>query len=90
MILNVSIPKAKGSLAMLKIKFVYGNICKTYRASVSILITYKGIAKLTYIVLVLQIGYYVNSDNKIFHVKFFVPDKNKVSIKKYYTCSQNK
>lgn len=40
-------------------------------------ITSKGIAKLTYIVLVLQTGCYVNSDDKIFHVKFSVPDENK-------------
>lgn len=39
----------------------------------------KGTDKLTYIVLVLQTGYYVDSDDKIFHVKFFVPDENKVN-----------
>ena len=62
------------------------------KASVSSFITDKQIAKLTYIVLVLQIGYYVDSDDKIFHVKFFVPDKNKVNKYKwkYYICNQKR
>lgn len=50
----------------------------------------KGTDKLTYIVLVLQTGYYVDSDDKIFHVKFFVPDENKVNKYKwkYYIRNQ--
>lgn len=48
-------------------------------ASLSKFIVDKRTAKLTCIVLVLQISYYVGSDDKIFPVKFLVPDKKKVN-----------
>ena len=53
-------------------------------------ITSQGIAKLTYIVIVLRTGCYVDSDDKIFHVKFFVPDENKEDKYKYkyYLCNK--
>lgn len=53
-------------------------IYKTWRTDGNIFIIEELTARLTCIVDSLQIGYYVDSDDKIFHVKFFVPDKHKM------------